>query len=178
MCDWLCLKNSVVLQLLSPVYLFATLWTTACQGPLSSPVSWSLLIFLSLKSVMLSNHLIFCHPLLLSSVLSSSRDFSTESALCIRWPKYWSFSISPSKEYSGLILFRIDWFELLAGQGTLRSLLQNHSSKASIPWCPGFSVVQLSHPYMTAEKTIALTIQTFLGKVSLLFFLIRCLGLS
>ena len=121
---------------------------------------------LTLKSVMLSNHLIFCRPLLLSSVLSSSRDFSTESALCIRWPKYWSFSISPSKEYSGLILFRIDWFELLAGQGTLRSLLQNHSSKASILWRPGFSVVQLSHPYMTTGKTTALIIQIFLGYVS------------
>ena len=103
--------------------------------------------------VMLSNLLdlsnIFCRPLLLSSVLPNIRDFSTESAHCIRWPKYWSFSICPSNEYSGLILFRIDWFELLAGQGTLRSLLQNHSSKASILWCPAFSVVQLSHLFLT-----------------------------
>ena len=152
----------------------ATPWTTACQGPLSFPVSWSLLIFLSLKSVMLSNLLdlsnIFCRPLLLSSVLPNIRDFSTESAHCIRWPKYWSFSISPSNEYSGLILFRIDWFELLAGQGTLRSLLQNHSSKASILWCPAFSVVQLSHPYMTTEKVIALTRWTLVGKVMSLLF--------
>ena len=116
------------------------------------PYLLSLLIFLSLKSVVLSNHLIFCCPLLLSSVFPSIRDFSIELALCIRWPKYWSFSISPSNEYSWLILFRIDWFELFAVQGTLRSLLQNHSSKASIPQWSAFFIVQLSHPYISHPK--------------------------
>ena len=120
-----------------------------------------------------SNHLVLCHPLLLLPLIFPSiRVFSNESALCIRWPKYWScsFSISPSNEYSGLISFRIDWFDLFAVQGTLKSLLQHHSSKASILWCSAFSIVQLSHPYMTTGKTIALTRQTFVGKVMSLLF--------
>ena len=119
------------------------------------------------------NHLILCHPLLLlPSIFSSIRVFSNESALRIRWPKYWSFSLSasPSNEYSGLISFRMDWFGLPAVQGTLKSLLQHHSSKASVLWCSAFFTVQLSHPYMTTGKTIALTIPTFVGKVMLLPF--------
>ena len=120
-----------------------------------------------------SSHLILCRPLLLlPSVFPSIRFFSTESVLCIRWPKYWSFSfsISPSNEYSGLISFRTDWFDLLAVQGTLKSLLQHHSSKASIPWHLAFFMIQLSQAYMTTGKTIALTTQTFVGKVMSLFF--------
>ena len=120
-----------------------------------------------------SNHLILCHPLLLlPSIFSSIRVFSNESVLHIRWPKYWSFSfnISPSNEYLGLISFRMDWLDLLAVQGTLKSLLQHHSSKASIPWRSAFFVVQLSHPYMTTGKTMALTRQTFVGKVMSLLF--------
>ena len=120
-----------------------------------------------------SNHLILCHPLLLpASIFPSIRVFSSESALCIRWPKYWSFSfgISPSNEYSRLISFRMDWLDLLAVQGTLKSLLQHHSSKALILWCSVFFIVQLSHPYMTTGKTIALTRQTFVGKVISLLF--------
>ena len=116
-----------------------------------------------------SNHLILCHPLLLlPSIFPSIRVFSNESVLCIRWPKYWSFSfsISPSNEYSGLVSFRMDWLDLLAVQGTLRSLLQCHSSKASILQCSAFFTIQLSHPYMTTGKTIALTRQTFVGKVT------------
>ena len=119
------------------------------------------------------NHLILCHPLfLLPSIFPSIRVFPNKSALLIRWPKYWScsFSISLSNEYSGLISFRIDWLDLLAVQGTLKSLLQYHSSKASIFWCSAFFMVQLSHPYMTTRKTIALTIQTFVGKVTSLLF--------
>ena len=114
-----------------------------------------------------SNHLILCHPLLLPpSIFPSIRVFSNESVLCIRWPKYWSFrfSISPSNEYSGLISFRMDWLDLFAVQGTLKSLLQHHSSKASFFWCLAFFIVQLSHPYMTTGKTIALTRQIFVGK--------------
>ena len=120
-----------------------------------------------------SNHHVLCHPLLLlPSIFPSIRVFSNESVLCIRWPKYWSFSFSirPPSEYSGLISFRIHWFDLLAVQGTLKSLLPYHSSKASILWCSAFFVVQLSHSYMTTGKTIALTIQTFVGKVMCLFF--------
>ena len=119
-----------------------------------------------------SNHLILCHPLLLlPSIFPSIRVFSNESVLCIRWPKYWSFSfsISPSNEYSGLVSFRMDWLDLLAVQGTLRSLLQRHSSKASILQCSAFFTIQLSHPYMTTGKTIALTRQTFVCLLSLLF---------
>ena len=120
-----------------------------------------------------SNHLILCHPLLLlPSIFPSIRVFSNESIVCIRWPKYWSFSfsISPSNEYSGLISFRIDWFDLLAVQRTLKSLLQHHSSKASILQCSAFFIVQLSHPYMTTGKTIALTRWTFVGKVLSMVF--------
>ena len=127
---------------------------------------------MSTKSVMPSNHLILCHPFLLPSVFPSIRVFSNESALCIRWPKYWSFSfnISPSNEHPGLISFRIDWLDLLAVQGTSKSLPQHHSSKASILQCSAFFTVQLSNPYMTTEKTIALTRWTFVGKVISLLF--------
>ena len=136
---------------------------------------------MSVESVMPSNHFILCCPLLLLlSVFSSIRVFSNELALHIRWPKYWSFSFSnnPVNEYSGLISFRMDWLDLLAVQGILKSLLQYHSSKASILHCSAFFMVQLSHPYMTTEKTIPLTIQTFVSKVMSLCFLIHCLGLS
>ena len=146
-----------------------TQWTAARQASLSITSSQSLLKLMSIESVMPSNHLILCHPLLLSpSVFPSIRVFSNESVLCIRWPKYWSFSfsISPSNEYSGLISFRMGWFDLLAFQGTLKSLLQHHSSKASILWHSAFFIVQLSHPYMTTGKNIALSRQTFVSKVS------------
>ena len=124
------------------------------------------------KSVMPSNRLILCHPLLPPSIFSSIRVFSSELALCIKWPKYWSFSfsISPSNEYSGMISFRIDWFDLLEVQGTLKSLLQHQSSKASVLWCLAFFMVQLSHPYKAIEKTMALTRRTFVGKVTTLLF--------
>ena len=125
------------------------------------------------ESVTSSNHLILCHPLLLlPSTLSSIRVFSSESVLCIQWPKYWSFSfsISPSKEYSRLIYFRMDWFDLITVQGTLKSLLQHRSSKASLPWHSAFFMVQLSHPYTTTGKTIALTVQTFVSEVISLLF--------
>jgi len=143
------------IQSLSHVQLFATPWTTACQASLSITNSQSLLKFISIESVMPSNHLIFCHPLLLlPSIFPSIRVFSNESALHIRWPKYcsFSFSISPTNEYSGLISFRMDWLDLLAVQGTLKSLLQHHSSKASILLCSVFFILQLSHPYMTTGK--------------------------
>ena len=128
---------------------------------------------MSIESVMPSNYLILCHPLLLlPSIFLSIKVFSKESVLCIRWPKYWSFSfsISPSNEYSGLISFRIDWFDLLAVQRVLKSLLQNHNSKASVLWCSAFFTVQLSHPHMTIGKTIALTRWTFVDKVMPLLF--------
>ena len=128
---------------------------------------------MSIESVMLSNHLILCCPLLLPpSIFPSIRVFSNESVLHIRWPKYWSFSFSnsPSSEYSGLISFRIDWFDLLAVQGILKSLLQYHGSKASVPWCLAFFMVQLSYLYMTTGKNIALTLRTFVGKVISLLF--------
>ena len=144
----------------SHVLLFATPWTVACQASLSITNSQSLLKLMSIESVMPSNHRILCCPLiLLPSIFPSIRVFSNELALCIRWPKYWSFnfSISPSNEYSGLISFRIDLFDLLAAQGTLKSLLQHHSSKASILPCSAFFMVQHSYPYMTTGKTIALT---------------------
>ena len=151
-----------------------TPWTAAHEASLSIPTnSQSLLKLTSIELVMPSNHLILCHPLLLPpSVFPSIRVFSSESVLCIRWPKDWSFSfnISPSNEYSGLISFRMDWFDLLAVQGTLKSLVQHHSSKASILWCSAFFIVQLSHPYMTTGKTIPLTRQTFVGKVTSLLF--------
>ena len=149
----------------------------AHQAPVSFTVSWSLLKLTLIESVMLLIHLIFCHPLLLPSVFPGIRVFSTESALHIRLPNYWSFSISPSNEYSGLISFRIDWFDLLAVQGTFKSLLQHHSSKASILWHSAFFMVQLSHPYKTTGKTIALTIWTFVGKMMSLLF-IYCLSFS
>ena len=161
----------------SRVQLFVTPWTVAHQASLSITNSWSLLKLMPIELVIPSNHLILCHPLLLlPSIFPSIRIFSNESALRIRWPKYWSFrfSISLSNEYSGLIFYRIDWFDL-AVQGTLKSLLQYHSSKATILWCSAFFTVQLSHPYMTTAKTIALTRWTFVGKVCLCF-LICCLG--
>ena len=147
-------------QSLSCVQLFATPWTAPPQASLSSTNCWSLPKPMSIESVMPSNYLIHCPPLLLlPSVFPSIRVFSNESALCKRWPKYWSFSfnMSPSKEHQGLISFRMDWLDLLAVQGTLKHLLQHHSSKASILQCSAFFIVQLSHPYMTTGKTIALT---------------------
>ena len=151
-------------QLLSHVRLFVTLWPAARQASLSITKSRSLLKLMSIESVMTSNQLILCHPLLLSpSIFPSIRVFSSESELRIRWPKCWSFSfsISPSHEYSGLISFRIDWFEILAVQGTVKSLFQHHSSKTSILCLSAFFIVQLSHPYITTGKTITLTRQTF-----------------
>ena len=130
-------------------------WTVAHQASLSFTVSWSLLKLLSIDLIKQSNHFILCHPLLLQpSIFPSIRVFSNESVLRIRWPKYWSFSfsISPSKEYSGFISFRIDWFDLLAFQGTFKSLLQDHSLKTSILWCSAFFMVQLLHPHMTTGK--------------------------
>ena len=150
-----------------------TPWTAACQASLSITNSRSLPKLMSMESVMPSNHLIFCRPLLLlPSVCPSIRVFSNESALHIRWPKYWSFSlnISPFNEHPGLISFRMDWLDLLVVQGTLKSLLQHHSSKASILRRSAFFTVQLSHPYMTTGKTIALTRRTFVGKVMSLLF--------
>ena len=147
-------------------------WTAAGQVSMSVTNSWSLLKFMSIKLVMPSNHVTLWHPLLLPSILPSSKVFSNESALHIRWPKYWnfSFSISPSNDYSGLISFRMDCLDLLVVQGTLKRLLQYHSSKASILWSSAFFIVQLSHPYMTTGKTIALTRRTFDGKVMSLLF--------
>ena len=143
------------LQSLSRVRLFVTPWTAARQASLSITNSWSLPKSMSIESVTPSNYLILClHRLLLPSIFPSIRVFSNESALCIRWPKYWSFSfnISPSNEHPGLISFRMDWLDLLAVQGTLKSLLQHHNSKVSILWHSAFFTVQLSHPYVTTEK--------------------------
>ena len=165
-------------QSLSRVWLFATPWTAACQASLSITSSQSSLKLMSIESVMSSSHLILCRPLLLlPTILPSIRVFSNESTLHMRWPKYWSFSfsISPSNEHGGLISFRMDWLDLLAVQGTFKSLLQHHSSKASILRCSAFFTVQLSHPYMMSRKTIALTRWTFVGKVKSMF-LICCLG--
>src|SRR5574339_102801 len=145
-----------------------TPWTAAYQASMSFTISQSLLKLMSIELVMPSNLLILCHPLLLlPSIFPSMRVFSNESVLCIRWSKYWSFSfsISPCNEYSGLISFRMDWLDLLEVQGSLESLLQHHSSKASILWHSAFFMVQLSHPYMTTGKTIALTIRTFVSEV-------------
>ena len=147
-----------------------TSWTTVHQTSLSFTVSCSLPKLMSIELVMPSNHLILCHPLLLPSVFPSIRVFSNELALSIRWPKYWSLSFSPSNEYSELISFRIDWFDLLAVQGTLKSLLQHNSSKALILRSSAFFMVQLSHPFMITGKTVALTIWTFVGKVMSLLF--------
>ena len=160
-------------QLLSRVWLYAMPWTAARQASLSITNSWSLPKLMSIESVRPSNHLnLCCFLLLLPSISPDIRFFSNESALCIRWPKYWSFSfnISPSNEHPGLIFFRMDWLDLLAVQGTLKSLLQHHSSKASILQRSAFCIVQLSHPYMTTGKTIALTRRTFVGKVTSLLF--------
>ena len=168
------------LQLLSHVRLFATPWIAAYQASLSITISRSSLKLRSIESVMPSSHLILCHPLLLLPPIPPSiRVFSNESTLCMRWPKFWSFSfnISPSKEYPELISFRMDWLDLLVVQGTLKSLFQHHNSKASILWCSAFFTVQLSHPYMTTGKTIALTRWNFVDKVMLLF-LISCPGWS
>ena len=155
-------------QSLSHVQLFATPWIAACQASLSITNSQSSLRLTSIQLVMPSSHLILCHPLLLLPPSPPSiRVFSNESTLCMSWPKYWSFSfsMSPSNEHPRLISFRMDWLDVLAVQGTLKSLLQHHSSKASILWCSAFFTVQLSHPYMTTGKTIASTRRTFVGKV-------------
>ena len=167
-----CVQFSSV-QSLSHVRLFATPWTSACQASLSITNSWSLPKLMSIESMMPSNHLILCCPLLLlPSIFPSIRVFSDESVLHIRWPKYWSFrfNISPSNEHLGLISFRMDWLDLLAVQGTLKSLLQHHSSKASVLQHSSFFIVWLSHPYMTTGKTIALTRWTFVDKVMSLLF--------
>ena len=160
-------------QLLNRVWLFVTLWTAARQASLSITNSQSPPKPMSIESVMPSNQLILCRPLLLLlSIFPSNRVFSSEAALRNRWPKYWSFSfnISSCNEHPGLISFRMDWLDLLAVQGTLKSLLQHHSSKASILRCSAFFIVQLSHPYMTTGKTIALTRRTFVDKVMSLLF--------
>ena len=154
-------------QSLSCVWVFATPWTTACQAPLSITNSWTLLKPMLIESVMPSNHLILCHPLLLlPSIFHSIRVFSNESTLHIRWPKYWSFSfnISPSNEHPELISFMMDRLDLLRVQVTLKSLLQHHSSKASIFWLSAFFTVQLSHPYITTGETIALIDELLLAK--------------
>ena len=168
------LKNILSsVRLLSHVWPFATPLTTARQASLSITNSQSLPKLMSIESVMPSNHLTLCHLLfLLPSIFPSIRVFSNESVPFIRWLKYWSFSfsISPSNKYSRLISFRMDWFDLFAVQGTLKSLLQHHSSKASILWCSSFFIVQPSHLYMTTGKTIALTRWTFVGKVMSLLF--------
>ena len=169
--SWISISS---VQSLSCVRLFATPWITAHQASLSITNSQSSLKLMSIKSVMPASHLILGHPLfLLPPIPPSIRVFSKESTLCMWWPKYWSFSfsISPSKEHPGPILFRMDCLDLLAVQGTLKSLLQHHGSKASILWCLAFFTVQLSHPYMTTGKIIALTRRTFVGKVILCFWI-------
>ena len=180
--DFIPIKTLSSVQSLSRVRLFATTWTAACQASLSIASSQSLLKLISIKWVMPSNHLILCCPLLLlPSIFPSIRVFSNESALPFRWPKYWSFSFnsSPPDEYSGLICFRMHWLDLLAVQGTLKSFLQHHSSKASILQCSAFFVVQLSHPYMTTGKTIVLTRWTFVGKgMPLLFNMLSRLAIT
>ena len=165
-------------QLLSQVWLFVIPWTPARQASLSFTISQSLLKLMSIESVMPSNHLILCHPLLLLlSVFPSIRVFSNESVLRIRWTMYWGFSISPSNEYSGLISFRIYWFDILTVQGTLKSLLQHHSSKASILQHSAFVMVQLSPPYVTTGKTVSLTIWTLSAQWCICFLMLY-LGLS
>ena len=173
-------KHPVPVQSLSCVRLFGTPWIAARKASLSITISWSSLRLMSIESVMPSSHLILCHPLLLLPLIPpSNRVLSNDSTLRIRWPKYWSFSfnISSSNEHSGLISFRMDWLDLPAVQGTLKSLLQHHSSKASVLSHSSFYIVQLSHPYMTTGKTIALTGWTFVTKITSCF-LIHCLGLS
>ena len=167
------ISQFVVVQLLSCVQLFAAPWTAAHQAFLSFTIFWSLLKLMFIESVMPSNHLILCYPLLFPpSIIPSIGVFSKESVLCIMWPKYWSlsFNISPFNEHPGLISFRMDWLDLLAVQRTLKSLLQHHSSKSSVLRRSAFFIVQLSHPYMTTGKTIALTIWAFVGKVISLLF--------
>ena len=169
MLSWYNFFYHFFVQLLSCVQLFVAPWTSASQASWFLAISQNLLKLMSIESVMSFNYFILCHPLLLPlSVFPGIRVFSHESVLCIRWPKYWSFSfsISPSNEYSRWISFRIDWFDLLAVQGTLKSLLQHHSSKASVLRFSAFLMVQLSHPYMTTGKTIALTRWTFVSKVT------------
>ena len=170
---WFSVVQFSSVQLLSRVQLFASPWTATRQASLFITNSQSLLKLMSIESVMPSSHLILCHPLLLlPSIFPSIRVFSSESALRIKWPKYWSFSfsISPLNQHPGLISFRMDWLDLPAVQGMLKSLLQHHSSKASILWHSAFFIVQLSHPYMTTGKDIALTRWTFVGKVMSLLF--------
>ena len=160
-------------QSLSRVRLFLTPWIAARQASLSITNSWSSPKLMYIELAMPSSHLILCRPLLLLPPIPPSiRVFSNESTLRMRWPKYWSFSFSiiPSSEYSGLISFRMNWLDLLEVQGALKNLLQHHSSKASIHWCSAFFISQLSHPYMTTGKTIALTRWTFVGKVMSLLF--------
>ena len=175
-------KEFSSVQSFSRVQLFVTPWTAARQASLSITNSRSPPKFMSIESVMPSNHLILCRPLLLlPSNFSNIRVFSNESALHIRWPNCWSFSltISPSNEHPGMITFRMDWLDLLAVQGTLKSLLQHHSSKASILRCSAFFTLQLSHPYMTTGKTLALTRWTFVGKImSLLFNMLSRLDIA
>ena len=147
--------SDVVVQLLSHVLFFVTPWTAACQASLSFTISQILLKFMSIELVMLSNHFILCCSLLLlPSILSSIRIFSSELALCVRWPKYWCFSICSSNGYSGLISFRIDWFDVLVVHRTLTSLLQHHNSKTSILWHSAFFMVHFSHPYMTNRRAM------------------------
>ena len=166
-------SHSVMSDSLRPDSLTLMYCSTACQASLSITYTQGLLKLMYFELLMPSNHLILCHPLLLPpSIFPSIRVFSNESILHIRWPKYWSFSliISPSNEYSGLISFQIDWYDLLAAQGTLKSLLQHHSSKESILQCSAFFIVQLSHPFMNTGKNIVLTRQNFIGKVTSLLF--------
>ena len=175
----MCRGTCVFVESLSYAQLFVIPWTVAHQAILSFTVSQSLLKLMSVKSVKPSSHHVLCRALLLlPSVFPSIRVFSNESALCIRWPKYWSFSfgISPSNEYSVLISSRMDWLAFLAVQETLKSLLQHHSSKALILWHSAFLTVQLSHPYMTTEKTVVLTRWTFVGKYLLILLRLFILG--
>ena len=172
---------SVSVQSLSRVWLLVTPWTAARQASLSITNSWSLPKLMSIESVMPSNHLILCRPLLLPSIFPNIRVFSNQSAPRIRWPKYWSFSfnISLSNEHPELISSRMDWLDLHAVQGTLKSLLQHHSSKASVLLHSAFFIVQFSCPYVTTGKTIALTRQTFVGKVmSLLLNMLSRLAIT
>ena len=172
-CTALGSRKFSLVQLLSCVRLFATPWTSVHQASFSITNSLSLFKLMSIKLMTPSNHLILSNSLLLLPLIFPSiRVFSNESVLCIKWPKYQSFnfSISPSNEYAGLISFRVDWLDLLEVQGTLKSLLQHHSSKASVLWCSAFFIVQLSYPYMTTGKTIDLTRWTFVGKVMSLLF--------
>ena len=159
------------IQLLFHALLFASPWTAACQASLFITNSRSILKLMSIESMIPSNYLNFCHPLLpLPSIIPNIRVFSNESALCIRWPNYWSFSNSSSNVYSGLISFRMDWLDLLAVQGTLKSLLQHHSSKSSMLQCSAFLIVQHAYPYMTPRKNKTLYRWAFVGKVMSLFF--------